>query len=88
MLRVLTLQEAEAAERAKIDIVSIPPSLMLDPQYRDAAPSLFSMPGETFWEQLTTIYAGRFTYTKMEQMRSIAVPVLPLSNGWLTNQYQ
>ena len=50
MLRVLTLQEAEAAERAKIDIVSIPPSLMLDPQYRDAAPSLFSMPGENFYE--------------------------------------
>ncbi len=48
MLRIMTLQEAEAAERAKIDIVSIPPGLMLDPQYRDAAPSLFSMPGETF----------------------------------------
>ncbi len=47
MLRILTLQEAEAAECAMIDIVSIPPSLMLDPQYRDAAPSLFSMPGDT-----------------------------------------
>ena len=50
MLRILTLQEAEAAERAMIDIVSIPPSLMLDPQYRDAAPSLFSMPGDNFYE--------------------------------------
>jgi 3-methyl-2-oxobutanoate hydroxymethyltransferase len=50
MLRVLTLDEAEAAERAGVDIVSIPPSLMLDPRYRDAAPGLFSMPGENFYE--------------------------------------
>jgi 3-methyl-2-oxobutanoate hydroxymethyltransferase len=50
MLRVLTLEEAEAAERAGVDIVSIPPALLLDPRYRDAAPSLFSMPGENFYE--------------------------------------
>ncbi|RST86411.1 3-methyl-2-oxobutanoate hydroxymethyltransferase [Aquibium carbonis] len=50
MLRVMTLDEAEAAERAGIDIVSIPPELLLDPRYRDAAPSLFSMPGENFYE--------------------------------------
>ena len=50
MLRVLTLEEAEAAERAAVDIVSIPPDLMLNPQYRDAAPSLFSMPGDNFYE--------------------------------------
>jgi len=50
MLRVMTLEEAEAAERAGIDIVSIPPDLMLNPQYRDAAPTLFSMPGDNFYE--------------------------------------
>ena len=50
MLRVLTLDEAEAAERAGVDIVSIPPELILNPQYRDAAPTLFSMPGENFYE--------------------------------------
>ena len=50
MLRVMTLEEAEAAERAGVDIVSIPPELLLDPRYRDAAPSLFSMPGENFFE--------------------------------------
>lgn len=50
MLRVMTLEEAEAAEQAGIDIVSIPPELLLNPQYRDAAPSLFSMPGENFFE--------------------------------------
>jgi len=50
MLRVMTLEEAEAAEQAGVDIVSIPPDLILNPQYRDAAPSLFSMPGENFYE--------------------------------------
>ena len=50
MLRVTTLEEAEAAEQAGIDIVSITPELMLNPEYRDAAPSLFSMPGDNFFE--------------------------------------
>lgn len=50
MLRVMTLDEAAAAEQAGVDIVSIPPDLILDPEYRDAAPSLFSMPGENFFE--------------------------------------
>jgi 3-methyl-2-oxobutanoate hydroxymethyltransferase len=50
MLRVMTLEEAEAAEKAGVDIVSIPPELLLNPHYRDAAPSLFSMPGENFYE--------------------------------------
>ncbi|TIP26151.1 MAG: 3-methyl-2-oxobutanoate hydroxymethyltransferase [Mesorhizobium sp.] len=50
MLRVLTMEEAEAAERAGVDIVSVPPELVLDPQYRDAAPSLFTMPGDNFYE--------------------------------------
>ncbi|RWM90809.1 MAG: 3-methyl-2-oxobutanoate hydroxymethyltransferase [Mesorhizobium sp.] len=50
MLRVLTLDEAEAAERAGVDIVSVPPELVLNPQYRDAAPSLFTMPGDNFYE--------------------------------------
>src|SRR3974390_757997 len=50
MLRVMTLDEAEAAQRAGIDIVSVPPALVLDPRYRDAAPGLFTMPGENFYE--------------------------------------
>ena len=50
MLRVLTLEEAEAAERAGVDMVSIPPEFMLNPQDRDAAPSLFTMPGDNVYE--------------------------------------
>jgi 3-methyl-2-oxobutanoate hydroxymethyltransferase len=50
MLRVMTLEELEAAERASIDIVSVPPELVLDPQFRDAAPGIFAMPGVNFYE--------------------------------------
>ena len=50
MLRVTTLEEAEAAEKAGIDMVSITPELILNPAYREVAPSLFSMPGENFYE--------------------------------------
>jgi len=50
MLRVLNLEELEAAERAGVDIVSVPPNLMLDPRFRDAAPGIFAMPGDNFYE--------------------------------------
>ncbi|WP_295805786.1 3-methyl-2-oxobutanoate hydroxymethyltransferase [uncultured Nitratireductor sp.] len=54
MLRVETLDEAEAAERAGIDLVSVPPVLMLDPNFRDAAPTVFAVPGANFYEIGTT----------------------------------
>ena len=50
MLRVLTLEELEAAERAGVDIVSVTPDLMLDRRFRDAAPGIFAMPGDNFYE--------------------------------------
>ena len=45
MLRVFTLDEAAAAEEAGIDIVSVPPDLCPHPDYREVAPTLFSMTG-------------------------------------------
>jgi len=50
MLRVTTMEEAEAAEAAGIDIASVPPELLCRPDYRDAAPGLFSMPGEDYFD--------------------------------------
>lgn len=44
MLRVVTLEEADAAEKACIDLVSVPPQL-LGPAFREAAPSVFAFPG-------------------------------------------
>ncbi len=44
-LHVFTLDEAAAAEEDGSDIVSVPPKLVTNPEYRNVAPSLFSMSG-------------------------------------------
>lgn len=54
MLRVETMQELEAAELAGIDMVSVPPDLMCDPEFRDAAPGLFAVPGLDYFDVGTT----------------------------------
>lgn len=50
MLRVMTLDQAAAAEQAGIDIVSVPAELVTHPRYREVAPTLFSMTGVTHLE--------------------------------------
>ena len=50
MLRVMNLEEAEAAEQAGIDIVSVPAEVVTHPRYREVAPTLFSMTGVTHLE--------------------------------------
>jgi 3-methyl-2-oxobutanoate hydroxymethyltransferase len=50
MLRVMSLDEAEAAEQAGIDIVSVPEEVCCHPRYREVAPTLFSMTGRTHLE--------------------------------------
>lgn len=44
MLRVETLEEAEAAQKAGIDLLSVPPAL-LGPAFREAVPTCFAFPG-------------------------------------------
>lgn len=43
MLRVESLEEAAAAQDAGIDMVSVPPVLVQDPQYRKVAPTVFTV---------------------------------------------
>ena len=52
MLRVTSLEEAEAAERAGIDMVSVPPAL-LGPAFREAAPTPFAIPGLEYGDLVT-----------------------------------
>ena len=54
MLRVETMEELEAAELAGIDMVSVPPDLMCNPEFRDAAPGLFAVPGLNYFDVGTT----------------------------------
>ncbi len=50
MLRVETLEEAEAAERAGVELLSVPPAMIMDRRFRDAAPMAFAFPGDNFYE--------------------------------------
>lgn len=50
MLRVETLEEAEAAARAGVELLSVPPAMILDHRFRDAAPDCFAIPGDNFYE--------------------------------------
>ena len=50
MLRYFSLEEAAAAEAAGIDIASVPAEIVLHPRYREVAPTVFSMTGQTHLE--------------------------------------
>ncbi len=50
MLRVETLDEAAAAEAAGVELLSVPPAMILDPRFREVAPKAFACPGDNFYE--------------------------------------
>lgn len=50
MLRVETLDEAEAAAKAGVELLSVPPAMILDRRFRDVAPDCFAFPGDNFYE--------------------------------------
>lgn len=50
MLRVETLEEADAAARAGVELLSVPPAMILDGRFREAAPDCFAFPGDNFYE--------------------------------------
>lgn len=54
MLRVETLDEAEAASRAGVELMSVPPAMIFDHRLREAAPDAFLFPGDNFYEIGTT----------------------------------
>jgi 3-methyl-2-oxobutanoate hydroxymethyltransferase len=50
MLRVETLEEAEAAAKAGVELLSVPPAMILDRRFGEAAPDCFAFPGDNFYE--------------------------------------
>jgi 3-methyl-2-oxobutanoate hydroxymethyltransferase len=53
MVRVESFQELEAAELAGIEMVSVPPEIVLDPRFREVAPTVFAVPGGNFYDLAT-----------------------------------
>ena len=50
MLRVETLEEAAAASAAGVELMSVPPAMILDRRFREVAPTAFTFPGDNFYE--------------------------------------
>lgn len=50
MLRVETLEEAAAAEAAGVELLSVPPAMVMDRRFREVAPKAFAFPGDNFYE--------------------------------------
>lgn len=50
MLRVETLDEAAAAAKAGVELLSVPPTMVFDRRFREAAPDAFIFPGDNFYE--------------------------------------
>ena len=50
MLRVETLAEAEAAAKAGVELLSVPPAMVFDRRFREVAPDAFIFPGENYFE--------------------------------------
>jgi 3-methyl-2-oxobutanoate hydroxymethyltransferase len=50
MVRTENFAELEAAESAGVDMVSVTPEMMVDPTFRDIAPTVFAVPGVNFYE--------------------------------------
>lgn len=50
MLRVETLEEAAAAEAAGVELLSVPPAMVMDRRFREVAPDAFVFPGDNFYE--------------------------------------
>ena len=50
MVRTDDWETLEAAERAGVEMVSVTPEMMVDPRFREVAPTVFAVPGVNFYE--------------------------------------
>jgi 3-methyl-2-oxobutanoate hydroxymethyltransferase len=67
MMRVESWEELAAAEEAGIDMVSVPPELLVQKQFRSVAPSLFAVPGMALYSAPSSIDAYlEWAYKMME----------------------
>ena len=65
MLRVESWDELAAAQEAGIDMCSVPPEMMVDPKFRNVAPSIFAVPGMALYNGGTTDDYLRFGFKMM-----------------------
>ena len=66
MVRVTTWDELAAAEQAGVEMVSVPPELMVEPQFPAVAPTVFAVPGVNFYELGTPDDFTRWAFRMLE----------------------
>ncbi|MFM2106757.1 MAG: hypothetical protein RL338_1789 [Chloroflexota bacterium] len=66
MLRTEDWASLEAAEKAGVDMVSVPPEMVLAPHFREVAPTLFAVPGMNFFELGTADDFTRWAFTMLK----------------------
>ncbi len=66
MMRTVNWEELAAAEAAGIDMVSVTPEMVLDPRFRDVAPSLFAVPGVDYFDLGSTDDALRWSFSMLK----------------------
>lgn len=69
MIRTETWDELAAAEKAGVEMVSVPPEMMVQPQFREVAPTIFAVPGMNFFELGT---ADDFTRWAFQMLKATA----------------
>lgn len=86
MLRVETLDEAEAAAKAGVELLSVPPAMILDRRFREVAPDCFAFPGDNFYEIGDTQDFLRWAFRCINTGRtgSIVRAASPRSAPWPT----
>jgi 3-methyl-2-oxobutanoate hydroxymethyltransferase len=65
MMRTETWDELAAAEAAGIDMVSVPPEMIVQKHFRDVAPTLFAVPGKSLYESGTRDDILRWAFQMM-----------------------
>ena len=65
MMRTETWDELAAAEAAGIDMVSVPPDMLMQKHFRDVAPTLFAVPGRSLYEGGTEDDTLRYAFQMM-----------------------
>ena len=66
MVRTTEWPSLEAAEKAGVEMVSVPPEMMADPRFRDVAPAVSAVPGVSFFEPGTPDDFTRWAFTMLK----------------------
>lgn len=66
MVRTTDWESLEAAQKAGVEMVSVMPEMMVDPRFREIAPTLFAVPGVNFYDLGTPDDFTRWAFSMLK----------------------